>query len=435
MAAPGAEPVPLRIDEVMVKGNTYAGAMAEVGGAGVPVEAGWTVNLFVKDDRVPFDVVRVRVGDEVADLVTTEVPSRTDPRLRDAVVEVVDAATQRPVPGATAGRLAEDGPRTRSADARGRIEIEFTDATDVSGEVSRFRTHGAVVWACGYRSNGFDSMREGGLRGVDHDELAWFLRHGTWRIALGRADAPERLVRVLDNRGTPVADTLVFTAAAPTRDWLRARPWGPATDRLLFRKLARTDRDGVVRFPVPPGPVQVLVFHEGAPFFSFGLGKDASPGVARDLRLPAVAHAEIELADSKTKDSEWARDPVANVFGRARLDVEGYPPPEILDPEVAAAFKSGELVTLVRGISFESRQRDEGVLRLPIPVGHRTRLYAGSDGTAGGARVLDLEPAEPGAFRKTARWDELVVEPVPEAALDLIGREFERRGVPPESWK
>jgi hypothetical protein len=374
------------------------------------------VVLTTKDPQAAIDRVFVRVPSSAPFAVEAHVPALDDPRLAEAVLEVVDATTREPIPDAVVEWDPVVSPLvTQRGDSRGRVKVAIPHV--VRGGLAALRalqSSRVCVHAPGFRPSA-----QGPSNGLEGDPITFpeavlreWLDRGTWRVALERLPADEgyveREVRLTDSSGAPVAGAFVFVVRDFPPQAVRVlRELGAAVsseDFTFSHGFRRSGRDGVIRFPMLER-VGLEMRVGGVPFAAWGLSKEEWPAEGpRDLRVPDRSDVEISIAGLPDPGGlSWSRDRLgaARTFadgptdGR-RLVLDG---PAARDVEAGAEFFVWYLDSA--GGRFDSYQ---GSIRIPLAVGSPTRLYLDSGRET---RVLDVTPATAGGTKVTRTWGDL----------------------------
>jgi hypothetical protein len=223
----------------------------------------------------------VVVPDPVPARLELRVPARDDPRLAAPVLQVVDAGTGAPLPGAylDPGTAAPEG-ASLHADAEGRIRVPAVLAARLRQRRSRMRA--AIVGERDHLPRGWLSLaRMGSVSAADW--TAWDAS-GAMRVALeplGEPPVPRRTLRVLGEDGKPRSGCLVLVRTMGT-DVSAAPPWP-----------ARTDASGRVEVIAPR--VAACDVYDGTVLVgSFVIARDARPDDAvGEIRVPTTVRVHV----------------------------------------------------------------------------------------------------------------------------------------------
>lgn len=365
---------------------------------GLAVRPGEMIAVGLEVPAAMSEWIRVRIPDPVPRVMTVPVFAADDARFQEMLVEVVDAFTGAPLPDAVLEWTLLDAPATQAADHRGRILVRAAPGTGDSLALLLLQDDGFCIHAPGYRPHP-ETRGEAPGPSIDAAELAAWCESGIHRVALRpRADqgaATERTVRILDADGRALVGARVLVRFAVPRE---AAVAFLADARDGFR---RTDAHGEIRVPVPRVVGLEVRIHD-VPVEAWGLSEDAWPATGpREIRLPAIADAEVVINQAPGRSGSWRCDPL----GPRRTWADGPAVTPRLDSGAAALLAKRDAILPVR--MEEARGNlpaKKAVIRLPLVVGRPQTLYLRMESHE---KTWTVTPDRKGRWRATARWADL----------------------------
>lgn len=389
-------PIPITIDRVFMKGEEFPGSAAEGGGLRIPTSPGsrTILNVITKDRRALLPRLYVAVTDPVPETVVARFPAASDPRLDPLVVEVLDAVSGAPMPGATLD-WQSPGARdaTMTADSAGRITVVSTARSDggVERGIAALLTRGFCIHASGFRSTsrvGWWIPREAadspevwdasGLLGIglDQAETDVWRDRGTWTVRLERlpADLESKTVRVLFDDGRPAVGAVAYVTSAAPGPYIRALGAAVTPNDIDFG-LRRVGPDGVIEFGAR-SRTTIEVFVAGCPVGAFALTRDRWPASGpREIRLAPLADVTLAIDGIPDANSAyWTFDPL----GAARSLADGPIVPISWDDGFDPKTRDEEfLVATFMGQRdlFGELKSGRSEIRFQYPVGWARPLY------------------------------------------------------------
>lgn len=435
-------PVRLRMDLVKADGSTEEIAISEtwyIGNrrrvdadhpAAIAALPGHGLTVMTEDARAAFPGLFARVPDSASGVLVLRMPSADHPRLASLVLEVVDAGTSAPIPGARI-EWEPDSPVQSPgvADAAGRAVLVMpTSNVERADLFTGLWGRLICVHASGYRAHGgwraLGALRKELVPVVDATAAESWLETGTYRIRLHRevesASEPppkewasvERSVRFVDGADRPLvgAYVAVLRHLSPQATE-NVRILGAAVAADMTQGFRRTDADGVISAPMA-NLMALELRIDGVPFAAWGVAAEGWPASGpRIIRVPDACDLDVAVAGLPAgAAASWGLD----MLGACRTFADGpcegryvaYDPAVARD--VAAGGTSPAWLLDTRGGALDGANP---TIHLRLAVGNPCRILVTVQGapseSESGTRVLDVRPDRAGAVRLVCRWDEL----------------------------